>query len=671
MITNERLIVYNADGTIKNQPIANKLFATANANDLIRVLIPISDQRYALASFTPSLNIQNPDLLAMDNKGLVNYDGALYTEFQFLLTSTILDYYDKTIGESLGFAPRLYYVEDNNFLGVVLGFDSGTIIQDLVETFPDAKTGDYVRVYGTDTDWQYDGTTWVDTNDKTAVFVQDKPFETYNFPVEFANSSGKPKVKPTSEEMLIYSLNQKANKIDLQNTQSEVDSLENDKLNRDGQQPMIGNLNMGGFRINNNPDLTELTAKDVDLQNQINAIDNLNLDVRVPILEGKATTLESTSANHEGRITVNETGIAELQTNQINLQNNKVDKTLTIMDLDLQNNITRTEVVNALGEATQILSGLMSTTDKARLDALHALLGTQPDADSIANTINEVLAVFDRYPEGANLLDTLNGKVDKVSGKQLSTNDLTDVLKNHYDVAYTHSQQTDNNPHATKFDDLLGKPNTIAGFGITDAFTKAEVNSLIEGLKISHNLEQTDLTPTPLVNNGTLPILTVDAYDMIVVMVTVDGQNDSKVFVPNNIQENETFKAVIQTTPTVNMTITKGALNYTFSVDGGTSIEFKVDGWKVTELVASDVKYQNQTVDKALKGVGNSVIDYHSNGKVKEIVDDNVTTTPMYDVNGNLTKITEVYSLDGKTYETTFIRDARGRIINTNKQEVI
>lgn len=41
----------------------------------------------------------------------------------------------------------------------------------------------------------------------------------------------------------------------------------------------------------------------------------------------------------------------------------------------------------------------------------------------------------------------LNGKVDKVSGKGLSTNDLTAALKNNYDAAYTHSN--DGTVHVT------------------------------------------------------------------------------------------------------------------------------------------------------------------------------------------------------------------------------
>ena len=41
-----------------------------------------------------------------------------------------------------------------------------------------------------------------------------------------------------------------------------------------------------------------------------------------------------------------------------------------------------------------------------------------------------------------NLNTQLNSKVDKVSGKELSTNDLTNALKQNYDSAYSHSTST-------------------------------------------------------------------------------------------------------------------------------------------------------------------------------------------------------------------------------------
>ena len=37
------------------------------------------------------------------------------------------------------------------------------------------------------------------------------------------------------------------------------------------------------------------------------------------------------------------------------------------------------------------------------------------DGDTIVNTIAEILAIFENYPEGADLVTALAGKVDKTS----------------------------------------------------------------------------------------------------------------------------------------------------------------------------------------------------------------------------------------------------------------
>lgn len=84
---------------------------------------------------------------------------------------------------------------------------------------------------------------------------------------------------------------------------------------------------------------------------------------------------------------------------------------------------------------TTTTDGLMSSTDKVRLNTLHALL-EEDTANSIVDSINEVLTVFDNYPEGADLADALAGKVDKVAGQTLTDNNLTDALKANYDSAF-------------------------------------------------------------------------------------------------------------------------------------------------------------------------------------------------------------------------------------------
>ena len=77
----------------------------------------------------------------------------------------------------------------------------------------------------------------------------------------------------------------------------------------------------------------------------------------------------------------------------------------------IENKLTRNNLISAIGEATKSLSGIMSAEDKKNLNTLVALL--QDDENNIVDTIKEVLAIFEQYPEGANLVSALAGKADK------------------------------------------------------------------------------------------------------------------------------------------------------------------------------------------------------------------------------------------------------------------
>ncbi|MDA3931715.1 MAG: hypothetical protein PF513_03170, partial [Tenericutes bacterium] len=270
----------------------------------------------------------------------------------------------------------------------------------------------------------------------------------------------------------------------------------------------------------------------------------------------------------------------------------KVPKVTTIMSIDLQNNITRVEVLDALLEATEIDRGYMSAIDKQRLNALHALLGEGGDGDAFVNTINEVLAIFNSYPEGTNLLNWLNDKVDKIVGKGLSTNDLTDVLKDHYDSAYTHSRVTDSNPHATKFNDLLVKPITLAGFGIGDAYDKDYINALED----YNGWQSTLLTPTALVSTDTILTATLAAKDKLTFICKnlTTGEIDTDELVGSSIVTGA--KLVFFDNAAVYFTV--GATDSTFTEDG--TYELTIVGFNVETQNAVDVDYDN--TDSGLVG---------------------------------------------------------------------
>ena len=72
------------------------------------------------------------------------------------------------------------------------------------------------------------------------------------------------------------------------------------------------------------------------------------------------------------------------------------------------------------------------------------------------------------------LKTVLSNKVDKVSGKGLSTNDLTNALKANYDAAYNHSKSAHAPSNAQKNSDI----------------TKAEIEAKLTGNITSHTHSQ-------------------------------------------------------------------------------------------------------------------------------------------------------------------------------------
>jgi uncharacterized repeat protein (TIGR02543 family) len=86
--------------------------------------------------------------------------------------------------------------------------------------------------------------------------------------------------------------------------------------------------------------------------------------------------------------------------------------------------LTREALVTLLGEATTLLNGLMSATDKARLDTIYASFN-DTDENNVVDKISEILAIFENYPEADAIVTALSAKVDKtttVNTKALSSN---------------------------------------------------------------------------------------------------------------------------------------------------------------------------------------------------------------------------------------------------------
>ena len=101
--------------------------------------------------------------------------------------------------------------------------------------------------------------------------------------------------------------------------------------------------------------------------------------------------------------------------------------------------------------------------------------GLVDSAPETLDTLKELATALGNDPNFATTISNqIGNKVDKVDGKGLSTNDLTDALKSNYDAAYTHSQSAHAPSNAQKNSDI----------------TKAEIEAKLTGNVTTHTHSQ-------------------------------------------------------------------------------------------------------------------------------------------------------------------------------------
>lgn len=440
------------------------------------------------------------------------------------------------------------------------------------------------------------------------------------------------------------------NETDIYNLESDVDDLETD----------IANMKSGVQVVKK--------AEQDQLGNVINTTYETKIDAISKKLEidGRLNTAESDIDNLQFDVLENTGDITDLQTN-------KVPKTTKIIGLDLQDDILLTEFKTALGNATQIVAGLLSAEDKTHLDGLVALLESS-DGNTVVDTIGEILAIFQNYPEGADLVTALNGKVDKVAGKGLSQNDFTDILKANLLSAYGHSQTVNLNPHQTTYQQLVNKPTTIEELGVTNVYNKQYIDALKD-----KNGWESELLGT-LSNNGTIGLSVINQYDEIQ-MYAKDtlGVIDNENIRPSLMQSGDSVYFFDDTKAFIMVDTVFGfyaPAGYTLQVIGLKYTELKAVDVATSEVGVTvqdklneiDLDLEQKTDKLESRQVGTTQMSF-VNGKLTSVVSDNVSTYIAYDQNGNIQKITETYA-DGKTYETTYTKDVEGRIKTMTKAEV-
>lgn len=116
---------------------------------------------------------------------------------------------------------------------------------------------------------------------------------------------------------------------------------------------------------------------------------------------------------------------------------------------------------------------LVTDTEKSTWNGKQDALGFTPE--NVANKVSSFQVTPDNthYPTEKLVKDSLDGKVDKVTGKGLSTNDLTDTLKTNYDTAYTNTHTHSNK---TVLDNTTASFTTTQETKLSGIQSGAEVN---------------------------------------------------------------------------------------------------------------------------------------------------------------------------------------------------
>lgn len=169
------------------------------------------------------------------------------------------------------------------------------------------------------------------------------------------------------------------------------------------------------------------------------------------------------------------------------------------------------DLINDSGYLTehQSLSGL--ATESYVNTKVAGIVNSAPET---LDTLNELATALGNDPNFATTMATeLGKKVDKVTGKGLSTNDLTAALKANYDAAYTHSQSAHAPSNAER--------NVIVG--IQKNGTDVSVNTTSRKVNITVPTKTSELTNDSSFITGSF--LTENEIDTICGMAVANASN--------------------------------------------------------------------------------------------------------------------------------------------------
>lgn len=186
---------------------------------------------------------------------------------------------------------------------------------------------------------------------------------------------------------------------------------------------------------------------------------------------------------------------------------NKIDSAATFEAMKAANQINEDELYLIGGDGTGGVSGVKGSAEESYRTGQVSISKVNIGLGNVDNTADAT------KPISTAQQTALDKKVDKVTGKGLSTNDLTSTLKTNYDAAYTHSISA----HAPS----NAEHNVIVG--IQKNGTDISANSSTRKVNITVPTKISELTNDSSFVTG--PFLTEDEVDTICETTVVNASD--------------------------------------------------------------------------------------------------------------------------------------------------
>ena len=263
----------------------------------------------------------------------------------------------------------------------------------------------------------------------------------------------------------------------------------------------------------------------------------------------------------------------------------------------------------------------------------------------------------------------ISGKVDKVNGKGLSTNDLTNTLKSNYDTAYSHSQST----HAPS----NAEANVQTDWNITDINSDAYIkNKPTIPTKTSQLTNDSGyLTNKDLPNEYILPNATSSSLGGVIVgdglsvnsngVISSNHNND----IINNLKLSyDSSTGVINLTynnniiSSITIEVSKNTYSIVNNLNNATTNNISgniEEGSSYSAIITANTGYTISSITVAMNGVditssvvsGNNINIPNVIGNIVITVNASVTT---YTITNNLTNCTTNNSSDTISYNSSY-----------------